>query len=423
MFIPTDIGLDIPDTLNRMLDELRGFLEPVNGLPIPEVILVSLNNAPVGLGKFLGEKSHNMLGGTELKGGRFDCVVRFVLWEANILAINDAMLRLQTSLLTATRRLLNRGFLRFNALTSSNPAFDSKLGVWIRTADYSLLYEYRYEATDVAESLIARIPIQSDLEERNSDQRETTIVTNKMVRWDDDAAPVLVVRGPVSIRDLIVIAFIPSNAPDGKVTFTRTFNGATGLPTIYSTLQDFMTAVTDPNAPDRHAQLVFDSLSIFLDAFSEDHAFIKGEEHLGSEAIPITLKMKPIFKSVWNQIDRFVDVTGSTQSLQILYGGGLSDDDPGSPGTGQVKVDRMTGALTFGDIVTANDKVIASYATQNTVSLGDWNEDGVLDSYQPRTLAFEPVIELQDMTDRLELAHENNAFNQVAVVYLRAMRG
>src|SRR5207253_8666970 len=45
----------------------------------------------------------------------------------------------------------------------------------------------------------------------------------------------------------------------------------------------------------------------------------------------------------------------------ILYGGGLSDDDAGAPAAGQVKVNRTTGVMTFGDLVAAADKVTASY--------------------------------------------------------------
>ena len=54
------------------------------------------------------------------------------------------------------------------------------------------------------------------------------------------------------------------------------------------------------------------------------------------------------------------------------------------------------------------------------VTLGDWDEDGVPDSYEPRVLGFEPAIQLPDKADRLELTYQGDGFDQVAVVYLRA---
>lgn len=99
---------------------------------------------------------------------------------------------------------------------------------------------------------------------------------------------------------------------------------------------------------------------------AEEHAFIEGEEHLGSEPAPITLKRKPVVKSARNRIRHFIDAAGLTRSLQILYGGGLPDDDPAAPGPGQVKVNRTTGEMAFGDIVAAADRITASYIVDRT---------------------------------------------------------
>lgn len=93
----------------------------------------------------------------------------------------------------------------------------------------------------------------------------------------------------------------------------------------------------------------------------DDNAPISGEVHLGNEGPPITLNHIPVVKSARNRILLHVDATNVTKSLQILYGGGFPDDDPGAPVAGQVKVNRATGALTFGDAVAAADKVNASY--------------------------------------------------------------
>jgi len=87
---------------------------------------------------------------------------------------------------------------------------------------------------------------------------------------------------------------------------------------------------------------------------AEEHAFIEDEAHPGAAAI--TLKRNPVVKSGRNRITHFVDATGVTRSLKILY-----DDDPAAPASGEVKANRTTGALTFGDAPAAADKVTASY--------------------------------------------------------------
>jgi hypothetical protein len=92
---------------------------------------------------------------------------------------------------------------------------------------------------------------------------------------------------------------------------------------------------------------------------AEEHAFIEDEAHLGSESAPLTLKRTPVVESARNRIRHFIDATGLTRSLQIVY-------DPAVPSPGQVQVNRATGALTFGDPVAAADKVTASYLVDRT---------------------------------------------------------
>jgi hypothetical protein len=53
------------------------------------------------------------------------------------------------------------------------------------------------------------------------------------------------------------------------------------------------------------------------------------------------------------------------------------------------------------------------------VELGDWDENLVPDSYESRTLTFEPAIQLPTGADRLEINYQNPAFDRVAVVYLQ----
>jgi hypothetical protein len=190
-----------------------------------------------------------------------------MLWGANSTVVSDAILTLQAGLLAATQRLSDLGFLKINSLTSTSPGFDSTLNAWGRTADYSLLYEYRYEATDAADSLIARIPVHADQEIVDSPDRETTVIRDEMARWDEISAPVLAGRGPVTLGKLVALVFAPT-MPTGQVTLTRTFDGATGQPADHPTLADFLAALADTGAPQRHAKLSFASFTDFLSGFS-----------------------------------------------------------------------------------------------------------------------------------------------------------
>lgn len=57
------------------------------------------------------------------------------------------------------------------------------------------------------------------------------------------------------------------------------------------------------------------------------------------------------------------------------------------------------------------------------ITLGDWNLDGVPDTYDPLTLSLAPGIELPSVSDRLELSYQLPALDKVAVFYVRATSG
>lgn len=57
------------------------------------------------------------------------------------------------------------------------------------------------------------------------------------------------------------------------------------------------------------------------------------------------------------------------------------------------------------------------------IVLGDWDTNNVPDSYTPLFLPIEPTIQLPGELDRLEITCQGNVFDQVAVLYLRAIRG
>ncbi len=323
-----DEGRHLSDALASMQARLDGILQQLlDPLIRRGLVVASMSPRPVGVGNRRGMDLIGGFGVVELKGLRLDALVRFELWAGDSATAETAAANLQTRLFAMRDDLRRDGFLRL-ALESAPPA-ELVASEWRKLAEYRVLFEHRYQDTDGAESLIARIPIHSDPETRNSLQRETTTVTDEMVRWDNQDAPGLVMRGRFSIGRLSALAFIPGPAPSGAVTLTRTFDGAFGPPTVHPTFAAFLAAVAGENPSDRHAQVIFLSLNDFL--------------------------------TVLGTVD-----------------------------------DSMT--------------------------LGDWNTDNVPDNYESRTLVLEPAIQLVGAGDRFEIAHQNAALNQVAVVYLRATR-
>jgi hypothetical protein len=58
-------------------------------------------------------------------------------------------------------------------------------------------------------------------------------------------------------------------------------------------------------------------------------------------------------------------------------------------------------------------------ATGDPVFLGDWNSDGIPDSYSPLALSLAPAITLANVTDRFLVTYQAPPFDQVGVAYLR----
>jgi hypothetical protein len=299
---------------------------PVGSLPQPSISLVSLDERTVGLGNRRGMEARGGFVVIAQQGIRLEALVRFQLWAAALADVDTATDTLLTRLVTDRDTLWSRGVLRL-ALQNTPPADRlTAVNAWRRMSDYQVLFEFRYQETDGAASLITRIPIHSELERRGLPPQETTVVSAELARWDNLDAPPLSVRGPFRAAALTALAFIPVAAPTGMVTLQRTFTGAAGVPTLYLNLAAFLSAVTAPVSPERHGQVRFATLSDFLAAFS-----------------------------------------------------------PGG----------------------------------DPVLLGDWDNDGVADSYEIRLLALEPAILLASAGERLELLFEPTAFDQTAVVYWR----
>ena len=315
-----------------MLATLRGYLPvPVPPLPSPGASAVEVRRSPVGIGNWRGIEHRGAIGEIALKGGRLDAVVRFQVWAGSVGEVDALIDTLQGDLLADADSLRAAGFLRVGLKDSAPAEFiGGTTNAWRRTCDLAVLYEYHYQDTDGAESLIARIPILSDLEQRDSPVRETATVTDQLVRWDSLEARPLVVSGTarrsLRVYGLASLAYRPPAWTGSQVVVSRVQRDDESPPTVYPTWAEFLAAVTDEAAPDRHAQVTFASFSDFLAAF----------------------------------------------------------DAAGDP-----------------------------------VELGDWDEDGLADSYVPGVIAFETPIVLGSGSDVLSITYQGSTFDFEGVAYLR----
>ncbi|WP_305044249.1 hypothetical protein [Geoalkalibacter sp.] len=256
-----------------MLSTLQSYLPPAAaGLPAPTVNTVSLAEKTLGLGNRRGNERAAGFAVIALKGGRLEAVVRFQLWGATPSEVDTLTAELQQRLLEARTDLWNAGFLIFKQKDTGLAEEIFSLGAWRKTTDFQVLYEHRYRDLDGAESLIARIPIHADPEERHSPARETTTVRDEIVRWDNLGASALVVSGssraPLTLTGLAALAYLPAGFSGAQVTLGRLDLDNPAAPTAYPDLPSFLTAVGAPNHPDRHAQVVFADLATFLGAFA-----------------------------------------------------------------------------------------------------------------------------------------------------------
>ncbi len=298
--------------LAAMRSALSFYLPPTTGtLPAPNVSIVKVEEKPIGLGNFIGDEALNQFS-VVLKGGRLQATVRFQLWANTPNDVDQLIDDLHGRLLAAKEDLWIAGFLRFAAEESTLAEHIPSLPAWRRTANYQVLYEYRYTDTDDAQSLIARIPIHTDPEELDSPQRETAVITDDMARWDEGSAPTLDIRGQMTVNRFSALSFVPGASPSAPVMLLRTYDGAAGPPTAFGDLATFVTAVTDPATPERHAQVTFASYSAFLAAFS-----LAGD--------PITLgdwdedTTPDSYQPLSLQIPTPIILPGWTDHLQLVY--------------------------------------------------------------------------------------------------------
>ncbi|NDJ18995.1 hypothetical protein [Myxacorys almedinensis] len=220
--------------LNSLLDALRVHLPPpVAGVPLSSLSAVSVVDRAIGIGNRRGNETRGGFTVVALKGGRLDTVVRFQLWGTQPSQVDSAIALLRDNIEAAKNGLRSQGLLRLTAQATSVPEFNSTLNAWIGTTDYQVLYEFHLDDTEGAESLIARIPIEID-----SGFGESTVVTDHLVRWDDQAAPTLEVRGQgganLRVDGLSILAFLPAGWNGSSVTISSIVQGIESTQTFSS---------------------------------------------------------------------------------------------------------------------------------------------------------------------------------------------
>ena len=93
------------------------------------------------------------------------------------------------------------GFLKLLVVDMSVVEQVDSVGGWRKTTSYDVLYEYQYVDTDETDSLIARIPVST----ATGMVSETQVLTDEMVRWDDEKAPDLILTGPLTIDRFSIV--------------------------------------------------------------------------------------------------------------------------------------------------------------------------------------------------------------------------
>jgi hypothetical protein len=150
--------------------------------------------------------------------------VRFQLWADELANVNAASDILQRELLGAQDALRVAGFLRLEVNNALLAEFEESLETLRKIVEYRVLYEFHFQDADGAESLISRVPIDID-----SAFGESTVVTDDMVRWDEESTLALEVRGESSrsirVEALSILAFLPDGWDGDAVTVSASVGG------------------------------------------------------------------------------------------------------------------------------------------------------------------------------------------------------
>ncbi len=270
-----------------LLNLLRPYLPPnVPGMPSNTLSLVQLDHRSLGLG---GRRGMHTLGGmdiAELRGGWLDTVVRFDLWGPDADSANTQAANLQAALLANSLTLRRLGLLKLSLDNSTDSPLGTPPSSWRKTLDYTALYEYHFQDTDGAASLIARIPIDSQTD-FGPLGFENTVVSDWMVRWDNEGAPALEVaagpRGALQVLGLSIAAYLPDGGPAGQVTQTIVRSGVTET-TAFASLSAFLGVFQIDSNP---LSLIYPPNPLAPGEVQEIHDFQVGERRFDP---PIVLK-------------------------------------------------------------------------------------------------------------------------------------
>jgi hypothetical protein len=400
---PTPLSNSLAAMLTVLKRYLPTFVEPPPppgpppppALPAAAVFLTSVVERAVGLGSHVGTDMRGPFSVAELKGLRIETVVRYEVWRRTPAEVGQAVGDLISDLLGDRDALRTEGFLRVSLKSTGSSESVFAEEAWRQNIEFDVLFEFPYRDSDGAQSLIARIPIAM-----KGEFNEKTVVVDQLARWDQEAAFPLALRGPLSIGALTVLAFIPGTSPSGTVTITRTFDGATGLPTAHTTLTSFVAAVGGDNPSQQHAQVTFPSLAKFLAALASftitDGALDRMKTDLVSDAV--LAKLEAIKDQEVGGEDEFVSLLDAT--------------------------------LTVAELTAFQSTILKDAATSTSMTLGDWDEDGIADKYDSVQFRSKPPIVLTGVSDRFEITYLDPVFDeltikfdQVAILYLRATRG
>jgi hypothetical protein len=233
-------------------------------VPANSVILARVEEAPVGLGRFIGEETVGELGRVAHRAGRISATVRFDVWAGSPGDAHDGLRALQIALLDAEPTLRAAGVLRL----TPEPALPSHSvepeAAWRVSADYQVLYEFLFRDADAGDSLITRIPVDAELDVATTAEPDHETVRGSLVRWDDEAAPVLQVRGPAVVTATSALVFLTAVSPTGALTVRRSSDRAVVPPDGFVSLTQFLDAVAGPTPASTNAEVEFSSLGGFL---------------------------------------------------------------------------------------------------------------------------------------------------------------
>lgn len=309
----------LTDVVTDMMTVLGQRLPPaVGSMPAPNVTLERVREKLVGLGNHAGIEPTGALGVRTVRGGRLDARVRFQLWATTPSDVDTAMQTLHATLLDDFEELKLAGFLQLAAADTALAGSIESIPGWRKTTSYDVLYEYRYVDSDDAQSLIVRIPLTTDPEAAPSPARELETITDEMVRWDQEGAPALAMRGPGAVTRLSALVFVPGPALGGTVTFARTSGG--GPVTHLPTLQAFLDAISGPDPAETDADVELDPAAAFAALGAAGPGLAIGD--WDTDAAP------DVYSGFDRRLDEPIALTTAADRLTVTY------TPPAGPATG-----------------------------------------------------------------------------------------